>query len=292
MEAEQADGLQHVDELVAEAVFERDPADVEPARHEDHFLVLDVHTAERTDALWEHERLWLAEGFGGEPPAVTLVHDRRVEALLDGGPDAERGGERHAIDHEVGAVAHSHFVDTREQVIGGIAGDDITEPGLDAHANDRELATFGPFVRHGELGVAEHHTGALVGMCGMRSRHVHGHVEVMAPCGVGGVEDGWVEARVARVHHHVGSGCGDELDEICGAARIDLSRPHTLAAGVPCGGRSSGGIDVGHHDLVEDRPPRRNGGDRRSDAACTHHQYPHVATVAPCTRGPGVTLRT
>ena len=43
-------GAQDGDELLAEAALERDPLGVEPARHEEHLLVLDVNALDRPDA--------------------------------------------------------------------------------------------------------------------------------------------------------------------------------------------------------------------------------------------------
>ena len=88
--------LQHVDELVAEAVLERDPADVDPARHQQHLFVLDVDAAERADALGEVERLGLAERRGGEPAAVAsprrcggFRHSSMVVQMLNVGANAK-----------------------------------------------------------------------------------------------------------------------------------------------------------------------------------------------------------
>ena len=81
--------LEHVDELVAQAVLERHALGVHPARHEEHLLVLDVHALDRPDALGEHEGLRLGERRRGEPAAALLPHHRRVEALLDRRPDRE-----------------------------------------------------------------------------------------------------------------------------------------------------------------------------------------------------------
>ena len=77
-------------------------------------------------------------GASREEPAVALPHERRVEALLDRRPDRERRREVVAVDHEVGAVAHADLVDLGEQVVGGVAGEDVGEAGLHAHAHERE----------------------------------------------------------------------------------------------------------------------------------------------------------
>ena len=55
--------------------------------------MLHVDALDRADALGEVEDLRLAERRGGEPAAVLLPHDRRVEALLDRGPHRERRRE-------------------------------------------------------------------------------------------------------------------------------------------------------------------------------------------------------
>ena len=196
---------QHVDELVAEAVLERHPADVDPARHQHDLLVLDVDAAERADALGEREHLRLAERLGGEPAPLPLVDDRRVEALLDRRPDRERRREVVAVDHQVGAVAHADLVDPAEQVVGGVAGGDVGEPGLDAHAHERQLAALGPPGRVRELGVAEHHADLAERVGRVRLGHVHRHVDVVAAGGEGAVEDRRVEAGIAGVEHDVGS---------------------------------------------------------------------------------------
>ena len=49
------------DHLLAQAVLEGHPVGVDPARHEEHLLVLDVHALDRADALGEVEDLGLAE---------------------------------------------------------------------------------------------------------------------------------------------------------------------------------------------------------------------------------------
>ena len=127
--------------------------------------------------------LGFGERRGGEPAALALVDDRRVEALLDRRPDAERRGEGEALDHQVAAVAHADLVDRREQVVGGVAGDDVGEARLDAHADERQQAALGPLSVRRELRRAEHDADLVVGVGRMRRRQVHGHVEVVAPGG-------------------------------------------------------------------------------------------------------------
>ena len=68
--------LEHVDELVAEPVLERDPVAVDHARHEEHLLVLDVDALDRADPLGEVEDLGLGERLGREPAAALLPDHR------------------------------------------------------------------------------------------------------------------------------------------------------------------------------------------------------------------------
>ena len=52
----------------------------------------------------------------------------------------EGGGEVVAGHDQVGAVADADLVDVVEEVVGGVAGEDVGEPGLDAHAHQRQPA--------------------------------------------------------------------------------------------------------------------------------------------------------
>ena len=61
--------------------------------------MLDVDAAQGADAFREDERLRLTKRRGREPTPIAFVHDWRVEALLDRGPDAERGSEVEAVNH-------------------------------------------------------------------------------------------------------------------------------------------------------------------------------------------------
>ena len=65
----------------------------------------------------------------------VVPDDRRVEALLDRGPDAEHRREGEAGDLQVAAVADvdlvTHLV---EVVLRGVGGEDIGQAGIHAHA--------------------------------------------------------------------------------------------------------------------------------------------------------------
>ncbi len=119
--------LQHVDELLAEPVLEVDAAAVDPARDQQHLLVLDVHALHRADPLREVEHLGLGERLGRVPATIAFPDHRRVEALLDRRPDREGGCELVAVDLEIRAVADPDRVDLGEELVAGVAGEDVGE---------------------------------------------------------------------------------------------------------------------------------------------------------------------
>ena len=122
------------------------------ARHEQDLLVLDVDALDGPDPLGEVEDLGLGERRGREPAAGLLPDHRRVEALLDRRPDRERGGEVVALDDEVGAVADPDLVDLREQLVGGVAREDVGRAGLDPDPDERQLALLRPGSRLARTG--------------------------------------------------------------------------------------------------------------------------------------------
>ena len=61
VEPELVQGLQYLDELVAEPVLEGRAAARHPPRDQEDLLVLDVHALDGSDALGEREDLGLAE---------------------------------------------------------------------------------------------------------------------------------------------------------------------------------------------------------------------------------------
>ena len=125
VEPELVQDLEDADELVAEPVLEGDAVGVDPPRDEQHLFVLDIDAFDRPDALGEVEGFGLTEGFGGEPTAGLFPHNRRVQALLDRGPDRERRREVVAVDGEVRAITDADFVDVREQVVGRVASENV-----------------------------------------------------------------------------------------------------------------------------------------------------------------------
>src|SRR6266516_6372856 len=103
--------------------------------------MLDVHSHYRPDSLREREELRLAERRRRVPTPIPLPDHRWVQALLDRGPDREAGGEVMALHLKVRTVPHAHLVDLGEQVVGGIACEDVGESRLDAASDERQQAT-------------------------------------------------------------------------------------------------------------------------------------------------------
>ncbi len=196
--------------------------------------MLDVHALDRADPLREVEDLGLGERRGREPAAVLLPDHGRVEALLDRRPDREGGGEVVALDDEVRAVADADLVDLGEELVGGVAGEDVGGAGLDADADEREQALLLPRLGALELVVAELDAGLLVRVRRMRLGERHRHVEVRHAGLEARVEDRDVEERVDRVEDGVGSRLADQRDDRVLARRVDprapLKRPSSSSA--------------------------------------------------------------
>ena len=167
--------------------------------------MLDVHALDRADALGEREGLGGAEGLGGMPVTVA-PDDRRIEALLDRGPDAEHRGKGEAGDLEIAAVADVDLVQLVEVMLRGVSGEDVGEAGVHAHADDGQLAARLPLPRHRELLVPELHAGFAERPIRVWLRERHGHVHVVDARLQGTAEDGHDELRVDGVH--------DEIDVI------------------------------------------------------------------------------
>ena len=277
VQAQQVQGAQHVDELLAEAVLEGDPARIDRSRHQEHLLVLHVHALQRTDAGREVEELGLGEGRRGEPAAVALVDDGRVEALLDGRPDREGRGEAVPCHDQVAAVADGDLVDLAEQVVRGVAGQHVGQPRLDPHAAQGQLTPLDPGVVLGELKLAQQHAGLLVGTLRVGRGQRHRHVQVGHSGASRGLEDRHDEARVAGVEHRRGAGGREQRRDRGGVPCVDggvLDRVPGAFGGQP----GPGGVEVGDDDLREAARSQQRGS-RSTDAAGAEHEHLHGGVI-------------
>ena len=242
---------------------------------EQHLLVLDVDALDRTDALRERERLRRAERLGGVPGAV-LPDDRRVEALLDGGPDAEHRREGEPGDLEVAAVADVDLVDLVEVVLRGVGGEDIGQAGVHAHPDQRQPPARLPLGGQRELLVAELHARLAEGSLGMRLRQADGHVHVVRIGVERAAEDGHHELRVDRVHDQVRPMRAGELGDGRGVAGVDLHAGEAWRAAERVGQRAGAGfVVVGEDHRLAPVALRGEAGDGLSHRADADEQDSH-----------------
>ena len=170
IEPEHVERLEDLNEFVAEAVLEGNPAGIDPPWDEEDLLVFHVHAFDRPDAGGEDERLGLAERLGREPPTRFLPYDGRVQAFFDGRPDRESRTEVVAFDNEVRPVPDTDLIDRGEQLVHRIPGEDVGQARLDTHSHERKETTFLPFRAERELLVTEFDSGLRVGVLGMGAR--------------------------------------------------------------------------------------------------------------------------
>ena len=266
---------EHLDELVAEAVLEGHAPAVDPARHEQHLLVLDVDALHRADPLGEVEDLGLGEGRRRVPAAVTLPDHRRVQALLDRRPDREGRREVVALDDEVRAVADADLVDLREQLVGGVPREDVGGAGLDPDPDEREEALLLDDRCSLELVVAELDARELVRPLGVGLREGHRHVEVRHAGLEARVEDRHVEERVDGVQHRIGPRLADQVEDAVAARGVDAVRGEARVVDGRDDRRRSPCVVVGEGAVVEERAPARDRRERRADAAGADDEDPH-----------------
>jgi hypothetical protein len=210
---------------------------------------------------------------------VNVEHEEvLLKALLDRRPDRERRREVVALDDEVRAVAHADQVELGEELVGGIAGEDVGEAGLDADADEGEPARLLPSLGLRELLVAELHAAPRVGQR-------HRQVEVRAAGREGGLEDGGVEARVDRVQDRVGPLRAGERRDRGRLRRVDGAEPKR---GSPVRAAAAAARDSStsrQHEALEEVAPLRDCGDGRPHPAGSDHQDPHAGD-ATCDRFP------
>ena len=314
VEAELVEHLEHGDHLLAQAVLEGHAPGIDPSRHEQDLLVLDVDALHRPDPLGEVEDLRIGEGrqrrearLDVTAGPLALPHHRWVEALLDDRPHRKAGGEDLVavvvVDDEVGPVAGAELVDLVEELVRRVAGEDIGQSRLDPDAEQRQPARRLPLPCLGQLQVAELDPGQLVRPLRVRRGQRHRHVEVVGPGGERPVEDRHDEARVdgvEDVRRTVLAGQGRHGRRVGG---VDLRRDKgavTPPSRRRCGNRRLGPLQrvVGHHPQLEEVALGGDLGRRVTDPAGTDHEHTHESLPTHfevrllATRWPTTTSRT
>ena len=105
--------------------------------------------------------------------------------------------------------------------------------------------------------------------------HMHRHVEVVATGLERSVEDGWVHARIAGVHDDVGVHALCQLHDLGAIRCIEAGAAHAVAARLCRSHAGAGGIDVGQHDVGEDRSTRGDCCKCGSNSAGTDNENSH-----------------
>ena len=210
----------------------------------------------------------LAETLGGEEATRLFPHDWRVQTFFDGGPDREGRREVEAIDRQVRAVTHTDLVDRVKEVVGGVAGEHIRQARLDAHADERQQTLVAPVRVGRQLGRAEGLTDFVVRVRRVRLREIHCHVDIGAARLESRLKNGIIQAGVA--------GVDDDVDLV----RLSEGDDVGLVAGVNFGGCETRRVveglqginaallvDIGEHEVVEERPRFGNGCHAGPDSA-------------------------
>ncbi len=274
IEPEHVEHLEDANELVAESVLERDAAGVDPPRDEKDLFMFDVHAFHRTDAGGKMERLGLAERLGREPATPSLPYDRWVEAFLDGRPDGEGRAEVVALDHEIRPVPDTDLVDRGEQLVRRIPSEDVRQPRLDAHADQREETALLPLRAVGELLVTELDPGPGVGVLGIGMRERHRHVHISDPGGQGRPEDRHDETGIDCIEDGVAplgtEKCRD--GRLVRGVQLHPREAIRRRLGRPLGPPT---VVVGNDHLLERVALRRNAGKRGPHPSCPHYQHFH-----------------
>ena len=212
--------------------------------------MLDVHALHRADPLREVEHLGLGERLGRVPATIALPDHRRVEALLDRRPDREGGRELVAVDLEIRAVADPDRVDLGEELVAGVAGEDVGEARLDPDPDEREPAGLFPPLRLRRTGRRRasrpsrrsRASSPCRGRCSPASK---------AAWKIGGLKRGSTALRIASHAFGAGElgdgrrvggvdGCGAQA-LVAGAARSPGERDPRRRPRTPCARRSRGG---------------------------------------------------
>ena len=160
---------------------------------------------------------------------------------------------------------------SREQVIGRIASKHVGHPGLDPDAHKRELPALGPRIGHCELRRTQHDSRLRVRPFGVWFRQVHRHVEVVASGLERGVENRWVEPRVARVDDRIDRFGTRERDDRGLIGRVECSSLEPRIVTSLDGDLGTRRVEIGDDDSRQDVRFGRSTRNRRTDTTRAHH---------------------
>ncbi len=162
-----------------------------------------------------------------------------------------------------------------EQVVGGVAGEDVGQARVHARAQDRQATDGPPLVVLRELVVASSTPDLVEGVGRVRLGQADGHVEVVDAGLEGAVEDGRDEARVGGVHDQVDAVLARQRDDLRLVAGIDaLDREAASGSGARVAAPDasldpSGALEVvvGEDHRLDPWTLARDDGDRLADRA-------------------------
>jgi hypothetical protein len=110
----------------------------------------------------------------------------------------------------------------------------------------------------------------------MRLRQVRRHVDVRAAGLEGRIEDRGVHAGITCVHDRVGAQLPGQGDDVDAVTRVDERR--TESPRIVDGGHGALGpadVDIGYHELLEERTTSGDLGYGRADTTGADDQDPH-----------------
>jgi hypothetical protein len=244
--------------------------------------VLDVHALDRPDTAREVEYLRLAEGFGGVPAAVCSKITGGLRPLRSSSRWRRRS-EVIAVDREVGAVPGAQFFDVVEEVIGGVPGEDVRQPGFDTDPHQCQPSGGSPLLVEGELLVTQFDARKFVRALRVRLGERHRHVQVVRAGLIGPSEDRHHKARVDRIQYVGRSMPADGAGDRVGARGIDSVGDQPPLGTEPFVDGShrafcSFEVVVGHDQGLEEGPP---GHDLREGIADPPSQPARFALLRP-----------
>ena len=252
--------------------------------------MFDVDTLNRANALGKDKDFRLAKGRSREPAPILLPNHGRIEALLNRGPDAKaRRKNLVAVvvhDDEVRPIACTEFVNAAEQVVDGIAGKNVRQTGLNAHAHERQASGVFPLTVGRKLRIAQLDVSFLVWCRGVGLGERHGHIEVIGGGGERTLKNGGHKLWLHRIHHVRCSVTPSHLGHAVCARRVNgighkSIRNHiaVLRADPRDGAFRACRIVVGHNRDLPERATSKNLCHSVAHATGSHDKNAHSSTL-------------